>query len=255
MVLAMCPAPSFDVRRFAEIDSTNAYVLEQARAGAPAGTAALADHQRAGRGRLGRRWEAPPGTGVLLSVLLRPRLEPASWHLATAALALAAIEACEAVAGVVAAAKWPNDLVVGERKLAGVLAEADPSAPGGAPGSAALVVGIGLNVTWPGPEGAGGTSLSAEAGRPIAVSEVAEVLLERFGPWAERLELPDGRRRIADALRERCATIGRRVRITQGDGELVGTAVDVDPDGHLVVETEGGRFPVAAGDVVHLRPE
>src|SRR4051812_27340870 len=109
-------------------------------AGAPEGLAAVADHQTAGRGRLGRAWVAPPGASLLLSVLFRPDLAPERLHLTTAAVALAAAEACEAVAGVLPVLKWPNDLLVGDRKLAGVLAESRLPA---------VVVGIGLNVNWP----------------------------------------------------------------------------------------------------------
>jgi BirA family biotin operon repressor/biotin-[acetyl-CoA-carboxylase] ligase len=148
-----------DVRRFDSLDSTNTYLLAEARSGVPEGVVAVAEHQTAGRGRLGRRWEAPPGTCLLVSVLLRPVLEPGQLHLCTSAVALAAADACAAVAGVSPAVKWPNDLLVRGRKLAGVLAESDPAAPGGPEGSVAVVVGVGCNVDWPGPEEAGGISL------------------------------------------------------------------------------------------------
>ncbi len=144
-------AGSGGLRRFGRIDSTNRYLLDQARRGAPEGLWAVADHQTAGRGRLGRRWEAPPGASLLASVLFRPALEPEDLHLCTALVALAGIDACAEVAGVSPGVQWPNDLVVDDRKLAGVLAEADARAPGGPPGSRAVVVGIGVNVDWPGP--------------------------------------------------------------------------------------------------------
>jgi BirA family biotin operon repressor/biotin-[acetyl-CoA-carboxylase] ligase len=254
MVHAMCPVPSLDVRRFTEIDSTNTYLLGEARRGAPAGTVALAEHQRAGRGRLGRRWEAPPGSSLLCSILLRPVLEPDAWHLATACVALAAADACADLAVVTPGLKWPNDLVVHDRKLAGLLAEAEPSARGGPPGSSALVIGLGLNVTWPGPPDAAGTSLSEEAGRPVAVEQVAKAVLDRVLPWAEGLESAAGRQVIATAMRERSDTLGRQVRVVLADEELLGTAVDLSAEGHLVVETAAGRRSVAAGDVVLLRP-
>ena len=174
-----------DVRRFDSLDSTNRYLLDEARAGAPEGVVAVADHQTAGRGRLGRTWEAPPGANLLLSVLLRPALEPAARHLVTTAVALAAVDAVLALdgdgtspgdrtspgdggnrgdggspgdggsrgigAGHVALVriKWPNDLVARDgRKVAGVLAEADLVAgPSGTPPP--VVVGIGINVNWP----------------------------------------------------------------------------------------------------------
>ena len=138
-----------EIRRFATIDSTNRYLLDVARNGAPEGLVARADHQSAGRGRLGRRWEAAPGTNLLASFLLRPPLVLDEYHLCTAAVALAAVTACIGAAGLEPSIKWPNDLLVGERKLAGILAETVSG--GAAPEHPALVVGLGLNVLWPEP--------------------------------------------------------------------------------------------------------
>src|SRR5580692_11563429 len=106
---------SWDVQRFDEVDSTNAYLLRQARLGAPEGAVAVAEHQSAGRGRLDRRWEAPPGASLLVSVLFRPEFDPAELHLCTAAVALAGAEACREVARVGAVLKWPNDLLADDR--------------------------------------------------------------------------------------------------------------------------------------------
>ena len=118
----------WQVRWFEEIDSTNTYLRGEAADGAPEGLVAVADHQTAGRGRLDRRWESPPGANLLASVLLRPDCNPDDLHLCTGALGLAAVDACAEVAGVEAQLKWPNDLLVGGAKLAGILAEADFSA-------------------------------------------------------------------------------------------------------------------------------
>ena len=114
----------WDVRRHADLDSTNRQAADLARAGAPEGVVVVADHQTAGRGRLGRVWDAPPGSSLLMTVLLRPALDAARLHLVTMAVALAAADACAEVAGFVPELKWPNDLVVQDRKLAGILAEA-----------------------------------------------------------------------------------------------------------------------------------
>src|SRR5665213_2646554 len=136
-----------EIRRFRELDSTNRYLLDEARAGAPGGLVAVADHQTAGRGRLGRRWEAPAGANLLMSVLLRPDLPVEELHLSTVAMALATRSACSAATAgaVIPVLKWPNDVMVGEGKLAGILAETVPDAPG----SRAVVVGMGLHVAWP----------------------------------------------------------------------------------------------------------
>src|SRR5439155_18288114 len=121
----------WDVRRHADLDSTNRQAADLARAGAPEGVVVVADHQTAGRGRLGRAWEAPPGSSLLMTVLLRPALDAARLHLVTMAVALAAADACAEAAGFAPALQWPNDLVVQDRKLAGIIAEAcvEGSAP------------------------------------------------------------------------------------------------------------------------------
>jgi biotin-[acetyl-CoA-carboxylase] ligase BirA-like protein len=141
-----------DVRWRPETGSTNADLLALAADGAPEGVVLVADHQTAGRGRLGRVWSAPPGASILLSVLLRPDVGLDHAHALTTAVALSAVEACATVAGVRPGLKWPNDLVVAvpaaggaERKLAGVLAESTLSGHR----FAAVVVGIGINVNWP----------------------------------------------------------------------------------------------------------
>jgi BirA family transcriptional regulator, biotin operon repressor / biotin---[acetyl-CoA-carboxylase] ligase len=241
----------WDVRRFDEIDSTNRYLLEQAREGAPAGVVAVAGHQTAGRGRLDRRWESPPGTNLLASFLLRPRCAPTELHLATAAVALAAADACRDVAGVDARLKWPNDLLVGESKVAGVLAEADF---GGGP-AVAVVVGLGLNVGWPGPPGAGGTSLDEARGSTLDTEAMLEGVLVALAPRAELLDHAAGRAALAEEQRRRCATLGTRVRVTLAAGDVTGTARALDDAGQLVIETVEGTRTVSAGDVVHLRPE
>ncbi|MGH9088775.1 MAG: biotin--[acetyl-CoA-carboxylase] ligase [Acidimicrobiales bacterium] len=254
----MSPAPWAEVRRFATLPSTNTYVLDEARRGAPAGLVAVAEHQTAGRGRLGRRWEAPPGACLLCSVLLRPVLPPDRLYLCTAAVALAAADACAVAAGVVAGIKWPNDLVVGDRKLAGVLAEADFDATGERRGSIAVVVGVGCNIDWPGPPDAGGTCARREAGRPVDREALLEAFLAALAPRAARLDDAGGRLALAAELRHRCVTLGRRVRVTLPTGaavtELEGVASALTDEGHLVVVAGGETHQVSAADVVHLRP-
>jgi BirA family biotin operon repressor/biotin-[acetyl-CoA-carboxylase] ligase len=251
MVSAMW-AGQWEIRRFAEIDSTNSYLRDQARQDAPEGLVAVAEHQTAGRGRLDRRWESPPGANLLLSVLLRPECEAGDVHLCTGAVALAAADACYGVAGVEPVLKWPNDLLVGGAKLAGVLAEAEFDGPR----LAAVVVGIGINVAWPGPVEAGGTCLDDEGGaaQPVDKAVLLERLLEGLSARRPLLDDEAGRRALADEVRARCATLGQRVRVDLPHGELTGVASAIDDDGRLVVETASGQRVVSAGDVVHLRP-
>ncbi|MGH9079185.1 MAG: biotin--[acetyl-CoA-carboxylase] ligase [Acidimicrobiales bacterium] len=256
-----------DIRHFDTVDSTNRYLLAEARSGAADGVVAVAEFQTAGRGRLGRRWEAPSGSNLLMSVLLRPELGPEQRHLASTALCLAAAEAVERAVGVVLAVKWPNDLLGPDgRKVAGVLAEADVAGvPVGADVASrtlpAVVVGIGINVNWPvddndlAPDLVGvAGSLHRLTGRSVDRAGLLAGLLEALDRRADQLGTAAGRARLVTDLRSGCATIGAEVRVEQEGGGFVGRAVDLTPDGHLVVEADGGLRTVLAGDVVHLRP-
>ena len=226
-----------------ETDSTNTRLLEDARAGAPEGRVLVADHQTAGRGRLGRRWEAPPASSLLVSVLLRPTVPLARAHLVTMAAGLAASDACDDVAGVRPGLKWPNDLVVDDAKLAGLLAESVVDGDV----LRALVVGMGLNVTAAPAEGA--TALASHATGAVDRRPLLDAWLRHLDA---RLDALDG---VLADYRPRCATLGREVRVELPGGDVVtGTAVDVTDAGHLVVDAGSGRTEVAVGDVVHVRP-
>lgn len=234
----------WDVHYVAETSSTNADLQARARAGAPAGTVVRAGHQTAGRGRLGRTWEAPPGSSLLASLLLPVDSEP---FLAVARVALAAAEACGDLAGVDASLKWPNDLIVGDRKLAGLLAETDA-------GRATVLVGIGCNVAWPAPterplalEGRV-VALSDLTPAPPSPGELLDAVLVRLDNW---LMAPASR--VLDAYRTRCSTLGLLVRAELADGAFEGTAVGVTPSGELVIDVGTGRRLVRTGDVIHLR--
>jgi BirA family biotin operon repressor/biotin-[acetyl-CoA-carboxylase] ligase len=206
-----------DIRWFAEVDSTNRVTADLARAGAPDGVVVGADHQTAGRGRRGRTWEAPPGASLLVSVLLRPA--PA---LVTLHAGLAAAGACEAVAGVAIGLKWPNDLLLDDAKVGGILTEAVADA---------AVVGLGVNLAWA-PAGA------ARLGATVDRDALLDAYLERLGDPGD----------VLARYRRRCTTLGRPVRVELPAGAIEGIAEDVDDDGRLVVADR----PVAAGDVVHL---
>jgi BirA family transcriptional regulator, biotin operon repressor / biotin---[acetyl-CoA-carboxylase] ligase len=265
-----------DVRRFESIDSTNRYLLDEARDGAPAGVVAVADHQSAGRGRLGRTWEAPPGANLLLSVLLRPDLDPSDRHLTTTAVALAAVDAIAevtSIGGVGSSAgrsspaqigiKWPNDLVDADaRKLAGVLAESDLAVGSAAAGMPPpVVVGIGINVNWPATDGdlppelrGLAVSLQMLVGGPVVREALLGAVLRALEPRVADLETDAGRVRLADDLQRGCTTIGTRVRVDLADSSFEGTATGISPAGHLEVESDGIVRTVVAGDVVHVRP-
>lgn len=246
------------VTRLAETDSTNRVVLDLARAGEPEGAVVVADHQTAGRGRLGRSWVAPPGASLLVTVLLRPTIAGADAHLVTIAGALAAADACAEVAAVRPALKWPNDLVFerdGEtRKVAGLLAESVVRHDR----IDAIALGMGLNVQWPSPLpeelATIATALNHECGRDVGRDAVLDAWLASLAERYRRLTAPGGADALLAAYRVACATLGRAVRVELAGETFVGTAVDLTREGHLVVDTDAGRRTVAAGDVVHLRP-
>lgn len=243
-----------DVRRFAEVDSTNRYVLDAAREGAPEGLVVTADLQSAGRGRAGRSWAAPAGASLLMSVLVRPGFAVSDAHLVTMAAGVAVCEAVWLEAGFTPSLKWPNDLVVGPRKLAGMLSEADVEAGE----LAALVVGIGVNVNWtefPPDIADAATACSLEAGAPVDRVELCVRFLDRFDHWYGALFGPGGREVVLAEYRTRCSTIGRRVRAELADGSaVIGEASAVDDQGRVVIDAPAGPVAVAVGDVHHLRP-
>jgi BirA family transcriptional regulator, biotin operon repressor / biotin---[acetyl-CoA-carboxylase] ligase len=230
------------VHWFASIDSTNRYVMAEAGAGAGEGLVAVADEQRSGRGRLGRAWVAPPGASLLVSALLRPKLATERWHLVTLAAAVAAVDAVHTCCDVDALVKWPNDMTVDGRKLAGILAEAS---------AGALVVGMGLNTEWEAfpPELAGtATACNVHSARPV---DRAELLVEWLRAFDSRLDALD---EIVPTTRTRSATLRRRVRVELAGSVLEGVAVDLTSEGFLVVRRDDGHETVVtAGDVVHVR--
>jgi BirA family transcriptional regulator, biotin operon repressor / biotin---[acetyl-CoA-carboxylase] ligase len=225
------PTP-FHVTFVTETGSTNADLLATG-ATLPHGTVLVADRQTAGRGRLDRTWESPPFTdgdpsrlNVLMSILLRVPAEQA--HEQIRRVAIAAARACERVAGVRPELKWPNDLLLDGRKLAGILAQAAADF---------IVVGVGLNVAWAPPD-------AAHLPRGTRDDVVSALVHELAG-------LPVD---ITDEYRSRLGTLGRTVRVELAAETFEGTAVDVDATGALVIESAGGRRTVSAGDVIHVRP-
>jgi BirA family biotin operon repressor/biotin-[acetyl-CoA-carboxylase] ligase len=227
------------VEVLARTPSTNALLGERARAGEAAGLVVVAEEQTAGRGRLDRSWVSPPRAGLTFSVLLRPDLPAAQWSWLPLWTGLAVATALREHAQVDAQLKWPNDVLVDERKVCGVLAEV--------PVPGAVVLGIGLNVTTTEDElpHAQATSLRLAGAGTTDRDTVLRAVLRALG---EVLADPHAARA---AYRERCSTVGRSVRVELPAGTAVeGVAETVDDDGRLVVD----GTPYAAGDVVHLRP-
>lgn len=244
-----------DVRVVAETGSTNSDLLADARSGMDEGAVLVADLQTAGRGRKGRQWVSPAEAGLTFSVLLRPRgVPPASLGWVPLLAGLAAASAVRSETAVDVRLKWPNDLLAGPAKLAGVLAESWEDA---------IVVGLGINVSQraedlPGP-GATSLLLTAPAGvkprRDRLLLAVLGDLARWYTAWRDQPRPGD-----ADACGLRAeylrwsATVGREVTVSLPSGqELAGTAVGVDQAGRLEVQAETGPVEVSAGDVVHVR--
>jgi BirA family biotin operon repressor/biotin-[acetyl-CoA-carboxylase] ligase len=248
---ALTPTLWRDIRVVEETGSTNVDVLAAAAAGAPEGLVVIAERQSAGRGRLGRTWDAPARSSLTFSVLLRPAAVAAAnrgWIPLLAGLAVA--DVLRRVAEVDAHLKWPNDVLVGERKVAGILAEMSNDA---------VVVGIGVNVSvrpeeLPVPTA---TSLAIEdaatTDRDPILRAVLRELARRYVSWRDAGGGP-GAGGVRAAYSERCLTVGERVRVSLPAGdEVEGEAVAVDLLGQLVVRTDGGDRAIGAGDVVHVR--
>lgn len=257
-----------DVRWVDETGSTNDDALALARAGAPEGVVVVADAQTAGRGRLGRSWQAPPGSSLLMSVLLRPPLGPHQAHLVTAAVACAAAAACHEVSGVEPTLKWPNDLVIEAgpiedgpsltgTKLAGVLAESlvDKGE------LTAVVVGIGINVNWPDDVPTElaevGVALNRVTGREIDREDLLIVLLRELEPRVAALATESGRAELIAEHRSRCSTLGKQVRVVLNGETVEGEAIDLTDDGHLLLRPNdadpNAPREITTGDVIHLR--
>lgn len=237
------------ITALASTGSTNADLAGAARAGAESGTVLVSGHQSTGRGRFARVWEAPPGTSLAISVLLRPppAIAARRWLWLPLITGLAVADGLRAASGVAAELKWPNDVLVGGRKLCGILAERVDSEHG-----PAAVIGMGINTTMataelPVPTA---TSLALE-GADVDEHAVVTAVLSALGSWYARWLAADDLRAEYAA---RCASVGRRVRVQLSATESVeGRASGVDPDGCLLVGVAGGERAFAAGDVVHLR--
>lgn len=249
--LGAWPAP---IEQLEETSSTNDVARQRGREGAPEWTTVIADRQTAGRGRHGRAWMSPPGN-LYLSVVLRPPPPAARWTLLPLLCGVAVAEAIGETTGVLTEVKWPNDVLVGGRKLAGILVES------GSAGAAldAVVAGIGVNLVsvpagLPADVRATVTSLAAETGRMPAVADVAAAVLARMAGWYGALRREGGAPLVTAWRARSVAWWGRVVEARSGEHVIRGTAVDVDPSGALVLEQEGGaRVLIHSGDVRQVR--
>jgi BirA family biotin operon repressor/biotin-[acetyl-CoA-carboxylase] ligase len=245
-------APDLVVEILATTTSTNAVAADRARAGAAEGLVVVAEHQTAGRGRLDRTWVSPPRSAAIFSMVLRPRVPLADWPWLPLLTGYTVAKTLRAL-GYDAGVKWPNDVLIGDRKLAGILVERIET-----PDGPAAIVGIGLNVGLTAEEipVPTGTSLAIESGsdpdRTAVLVALVRSLQEAYDAWQAGGD--DATARLRSSYAAACVTVGRDVRVDLPGGDvLTGRATGVDAGGRLVVAGPAGDTVVGAGDVVHVR--
>ena len=233
-------------------ESTNDAAWQEALKGAPEGTVIFAEEQTAGRGRMGRSWFSPPGSGLLMSVILRPNLDSTQNHLLTAMASVAAAQAMRDYLHVPARIRWPNDIFIKDRKVAGILVEGRTLATG-----AAFVLGIGINVNtretdFPVELKKIATSLAIEAGHPLPRMEVARFLLRAIERGYRDLTSGD-MGRIANHWRQLSSTLGHRVALVEDGHEYRGTVIDLSLEDGLIVRLDEGLTRIFHSAAVTLR--
>ena len=240
-----------DIRVFEKTNSTNDVVEKLARDGVPEGVVVFAESQTQGRGRLGRRWLSPSRRGLWFSVLLRPRqLRPQAATQLTVAAATSLVRAIREQTGIEAGIKWPNDILVNGRKVAGVLTELNAELDH----IKYLILGIGVDVNltageFPPELRKSATSLKIEAGREVHRASLAAAILRELD--RDYARITSGQfEAVADEWEERCTTLGRRISIEMGSRVLQGHAEALDHDGALLLRTEHGHLErIVGGDV------
>ncbi|MBS3942240.1 MAG: biotin--[acetyl-CoA-carboxylase] ligase [Actinobacteria bacterium] len=239
------------VEHVAETGSTNDLALELVRAGAAPGLIVVANRQTSGRGRQGRTWLDGPRLDSSLMLTAVVPVPPVHATLAPLAAGVATADALRR-AGTTPWLKWPNDVLIDERKAAGILVEQHNVG-----GDDLLLIGIGINIDWRGVDRTGDaaawTSIAEETGADVNRGGVLADLLRGLAAWLH--SVPGDPLRLLMTYRDVCATIGTQVRVSFPDGTSTeGRAVDLDRDGRLVVDTPERQVAVNAGDIEHLRP-
>jgi BirA family biotin operon repressor/biotin-[acetyl-CoA-carboxylase] ligase len=242
------------ILRFDSLGSTNTEAARQAAQGAAEGLCIVSDEQTAGRGRLQRHWYSSKGAGLYFSIVLRPRIDQSTWPLITLMASLAAHDALRVSCDLETDIKWPNDLLVNDRKLCGILAETVDTRLG-----RAVIVGIGINLTaeaFPIALKATATSVQTATNNSADLEAVLQALVKALERRYEMVQAAGGE---DDIIREWSArssyASGKRIRIANGEEILAGTTRGLERDGALRVETDAGEIKlVRAGDVTIVDP-
>ncbi len=239
---------------FDEVGSTNDIALEMASNGMPEGIAILAESQTGGKGRLDRSWFSPAGRNIYLSLLLRPAIQVREYPLFSPATAVGLVNGIREFTGLALGIKWPNDLVISDKKVGGILLVSSLSGDQTAP----LVVGVGLNVNlepsaFPEELRETATSLKAVLGREIDRTGLITALIE--GVVAEIHHLQNGEvLTVMDAVRSHCVTLGKKVRVSTNRQVFEGWAETIEADGGLSIRLgDQSRRKILIGDITHLR--
>jgi len=229
------------------VSSTMDVAFQMAVQGAPEGTVVCAENQTKGRGRLGRAWSSPKGKGIYMSIILRPQLPPSEVAKLTLLSAVALCEAIESETSLHPRIKWPNDLLIKNKKLAGILTELSAEVDK----VKFVVMGIGINVnTSPGALPEGGTSLKNESGQSYSRIQMTQSILTAIEEWYGRLSR-EGFTPVVERWKELSLTLGKRVRISDPAGKVEGEAIDLDTDGGLLIREDSGLITKRmAGDVL-----
>lgn len=243
-----------EILLFDRVDSTNQVALEMASNGMPGGLVILAEAQERGKGRLGRTWYSPAGVNLYLSLFLRPHQPPREFPLFSLATSVALIDAIEKGTGLAPAIKWPNDVLVDHKKVAGILLESETGGGQTPP----LVIGIGVNVNLdlailpPDLQSTAG-SLKAALGHEVDRTDLTCLLLEALAE--QILLLQEGKKDLLiQVLRQKCQTLGRKVRVETPKQTFEGRADEIDEDGGLMIRMGDGRLrKILIGDITHLR--
>ncbi|HIE64326.1 MAG: biotin--[acetyl-CoA-carboxylase] ligase [Nitrospira sp.] len=239
---------------FERVESTNRVALDMAADGMPGGLLILSDSQRKGKGRLDRPWFSPAGANLYFSLLLRPYLSPRDFPLFSMAASLALCDSIHRATGLHPEIKWPNDILIEEKKLAGILLESKTAGAETTP----LIIGIGVNVnvgpdSFPTDLQKSATSLKAVLGHPIDRTDLLNIILEGLAEQVSLLQ--DGKKDLLiQRIQKECATLGKKVRVNTLRQEFEGFAEEIDDDGALLLRMgDGRRRRIRIGDITHLR--
>ena len=234
---------------FDTIDSTMNVAFQKGMEGAKEGTVVIAEGQSKGRGRMGRSWVSPKGKGIYMSVILRPKLSPTDVAKLTLLSAVCASEAIQEMCGLDAKIKWPNDILIGGKKIAGILTELSAEMDR----VRFVVIGMGININASQtqlPDHA--TSLKAETGHSLSRVEFLQLVLLKLEQWYS-IQQKQGFAVVFKRWKELSSTLGRKVRMEDPSGIIEGRAVDLDEFGGLVIENSSGvKVKRMSGDVVYV---